>query len=542
MKDKKNHILFVSDEYFPINNGGIARLLNTTIEELTYSGYQVSLLLCIENTESIIAFRAQNKNEHLTVYSVNELLHGSQYSIDFPAWINQLDRLHLSYRCALSIRLLCNTQKFDMIEFNDCWGLGYIFLKWRNFFQEEFTKISTWIRIHGTMENCMYADLIDTNTTFYPYHYNFFQMERNALKMADGIISPSMSVADWYKKEYRIENIDIAISTPSFEKLGAYMSHPRKIKSTPFKLLYYGRIQHLKGVDQLIDAVTNIYYNNGLKIQVDLIGTIINHYDQYLLSRIPNEIKGNFNFIGLIKPSELPNYAIKANAAVITSRTETFCLAAHELNWLGIPLIVNDIDAFKDFFEDQINCYKYNNSSQSLSEQILKFYSSNKYLLENNAEQIAKKHNTSETYNQALKRTKNIIIKDTYEMLNKEQYLSLFYLLTLHQNPINNTLAVNTSKKKLEIPNVFSPDFYKGTNIENLNSIILLLSTLAPSVVFNQDEVEKVRKINEEEVEKIKNFYEAEYEVLPLWYKQFGHIIKIITGKRSIKSFLKKQK
>ncbi len=35
---------------------------------------------------------------------------------------------------------------------------------------------------------------------------------------------------------------------------------------------------------------------------------------------------------------------------------------------------------------------------------------------------------------------------------------------------------------------------------------------------------------------KIKKFYHQEYEVLPLWYKRIGHIIKVLTGKRTFRS------
>jgi hypothetical protein len=31
-------------------------------------------------------------------------------------------------------------------------------------------------------------------------------------------------------------------------------------------------------------------------------------------------------------------------------------------------------------------------------------------------------------------------------------------------------------------------------------------------------------------------FYHREYEVLPLWYKRFGHVVKVFMGKRSLKS------
>lgn len=37
----------------------------------------------------------------------------------------------------------------------------------------------------------------------------------------------------------------------------------------------------------------------------------------------------------------------------------------------------------------------------------------------------------------------------------------------------------------------------------------------------------------------LQNYYNNEYEILPLWYKQAGHIIKVLMGKRSFKSLFK---
>jgi hypothetical protein len=38
---------------------------------------------------------------------------------------------------------------------------------------------------------------------------------------------------------------------------------------------------------------------------------------------------------------------------------------------------------------------------------------------------------------------------------------------------------------------------------------------------------------------RIKKFYHNEYEILPLWYKRFGHILKVIMGKRTFRSLFK---
>jgi len=44
-----------------------------------------------------------------------------------------------------------------------------------------------------------------------------------------------------------------------------------------------------------------------------------------------------------------------------------------------------------------------------------------------------------------------------------------------------------------------------------------------------------------DEVNYILKFYKNEYEILPLWYKRFGHIIKVIQGKRSFRSLFDKR-
>ena len=42
--------------------------------------------------------------------------------------------------------------------------------------------------------------------------------------------------------------------------------------------------------------------------------------------------------------------------------------------------------------------------------------------------------------------------------------------------------------------------------------------------------------IPESTMKKVVDFYYYEYEILPLWYKRFGHIIKVLMGKRTFRS------
>ena len=50
------------------------------------------------------------------------------------------------------------------------------------------------------------------------------------------------------------------------------------------------------------------------------------------------------------------------------------------------------------------------------------------------------------------------------------------------------------------------------------------------------------KKIGEGEYYGLKQWYHKEYEVLPLWYKRFGHIIKVALGKRKFRSLFDKKR
>jgi hypothetical protein len=60
-----------------------------------------------------------------------------------------------------------------------------------------------------------------------------------------------------------------------------------------------------------------------------------------------------------------------------------------------------------------------------------------------------------------------------------------------------------------------------------------------PPVLYTDEALQKELEFLKSNRDNILNWYEKEYEVLPLWYKRFGHILKVLTGKRSFKSLFK---
>lgn len=56
---------------------------------------------------------------------------------------------------------------------------------------------------------------------------------------------------------------------------------------------------------------------------------------------------------------------------------------------------------------------------------------------------------------------------------------------------------------------------------------------------MENENVSNYLKFQKDDMIRILDFYKYEYEILPRWYKQLGHIIKVITGKRTFLSLFR---
>jgi hypothetical protein len=73
--------------------------------------------------------------------------------------------------------------------------------------------------------------------------------------------------------------------------------------------------------------------------------------------------------------------------------------------------------------------------------------------------------------------------------------------------------------------------------IKELRNHVAILET---KVRYQATQLENERSYNallreDHQAKLIQDFYDQEYEVLPTWYKRFGHVVKILTGKRRLR-------
>lgn len=80
---------------------------------------------------------------------------------------------------------------------------------------------------------------------------------------------------------------------------------------------------------------------------------------------------------------------------------------------------------------------------------------------------------------------------------------------------------------------------YEHERLTQEKKNLQVVSTSNQNLQFEVEKLTNEIKFLQSNRNKVVEWYNKEYEILPRWYKQFGHIIKVILGKRSVKSLFK---
>jgi hypothetical protein len=73
-----------------------------------------------------------------------------------------------------------------------------------------------------------------------------------------------------------------------------------------------------------------------------------------------------------------------------------------------------------------------------------------------------------------------------------------------------------------------------------LNKLKLQQLALEAELKYQQEHNEILRATHP--AKELQDYYNAQYEVLPAWYKRFGHLLKLISGKRTFHALTKQRK
>jgi glycosyltransferase involved in cell wall biosynthesis len=358
---------FVSYEIHPTARGGCGVLIHHAIVRLLAAGHRVILLLDIP-TSYVRTFIERDRLtlpnfENCRAYCVDELCADLPFSAaDVPCSFQWR-----ALRFAHALDKVLAKESVDFVEFFDYCGPAYYALAARLFGPEPAARPVLGCRLHNTME------LFDRHTAVKDAHRLVLHgLERRAIDLCEVVLTPSRTYYEHYIKDtYRLEPQRVVISPPPKQAVTRVASRPDP--KGPFTIAYVGRMFQYKGVEQLVRAAVMLMEDRPvLNFTVELMGydsdegPVPGSYTAYLKTLIPPALLGRFVFTGFLSHEEIAQRLPSALFTVLPNLMESFCYALHELYDLGLPVIINDLPAFRDFFTHERNCLVYNGTIPAL--------------------------------------------------------------------------------------------------------------------------------------------------------------------------------
>jgi glycosyltransferase involved in cell wall biosynthesis len=359
----KKHLVFPTYELHPFNPGGAGVFLSGATRLLAREGHHVTLLCDFAAAEVKAAQKhyalepfGDGRVEVVALADVDgrPLPQGSIYDFN-------------SSRFAAGLAAIHEQRPIDYVEFPEYAGLGVAALRQhqRGFLPETLIAV----RLHGSLEFIDQVEGLQPDAE----RRAMWGLEREGLALADLLLAPSRALGGLYRRTHGLLRNRFVESPPPMEELLLGFEPAARLPD-PAHFLFFGKLQEVKGCVDFAQAMTSLLVREPDRgWHATLIGrdTFCGRHgcmtSACMGRAIPDEFRDHFSFVPSIDRLQLPRYARRVVAGVVPSHFETFCLAAHELRALGLPLIVPQHPAFEDWLNSETGCVTYDGSANGLA-------------------------------------------------------------------------------------------------------------------------------------------------------------------------------
>jgi len=348
---------FVTYELAPVNRGGAGVVVAALAEYLAGLGNEVHILADMPLDE-VERYRERARSlglSGLAVHAISEVVHLPNPGTTLYRWKS------LQFRAALE--LLSARARLDVVEFCEYAGMAFDTLVRR---PAGLRDAAVGTRIHGSLAAIDRAEGVFPTSDRLAMH----SQERWALRLSDFVLTPSRGTGEEYALAHGLKAERVAFCPPPMERILSGIGRAEERDETSKRVLFLGKLQLVKGCDLFVEAGV-ILADQHPSLSLSLVGPDIptesgQSTRAMLEELIPPERKDRFYFLPSVLRADLGSLVSRFLCAVVPSRSESYCLVAHELARLGTPLVLNDITAFRGEFEDGRNCLKFDGTVEGL--------------------------------------------------------------------------------------------------------------------------------------------------------------------------------
>ena len=151
----------------------------------------------------------------------------------------------------------------------------------------------------------------------------------------------------------KISVIPCGVNLDMFKPMGKLKAKRELGLSDDKIILFVGRIEPVKGIEQLLKAMSYLQNRRGSRLVI-IGGDDNSQHETDKLLRLARElnIEDSVTFVGSVKQDRLPCYYSAADVCVISSYYESFGLVALESLACGTPVVATDVGGSKSIIRE----------------------------------------------------------------------------------------------------------------------------------------------------------------------------------------------
>jgi len=179
------------------------------------------------------------------------------------------------------------------------------------------------------------------------------ETERDLIRDCHHIIAPANREKENLILHYgalpeKIGVVPCGVNLEQFKPMGKEIARQQLGFGDDKIILFIGRIEPLKGIEQLLKAVPYLQNIQGLRLVI-IGGDEHSQHEMEQLRQLSRalHIQDSVTFMGLIKHGQLPYFYNAADACVVPSYYESFGLVALESLACGTPVVATDVGDLK---------------------------------------------------------------------------------------------------------------------------------------------------------------------------------------------------
>lgn len=173
--------------------------------------------------------------------------------------------------------------------------------------------------------------------------------QQKLLRDADCIVVPSFWEREQLEQIYPFCGDKITVI-----ENGVRVSASPPRPAEPYRLLYVGRLLRMKGIEELLDAVS-VIAKEQRKVRLDIVGKGSSSYTKHLKIMAHRKgIASRVRWLGYRPPDEVHRMYASYGAVIVPSRQESFGLVALEALASGVPLVSTRSGGLAQFVNEEV--------------------------------------------------------------------------------------------------------------------------------------------------------------------------------------------